>query len=150
MKKFVAVLIVILSMVSCSSDETNSKVSSSYYGRWNLSKYTTTFVLAIYVYGEPQWQEFYDFNQDNTFVKTRIQNNKKTTASGTFSIITIQNETHFVLNYANKSDIIGSCSGDLSEDLYLNNEGSLVSTWQNCDGPGMEYTQFNSFCGTVD
>jgi len=43
------------------------------------------------------------------------------------------------LTYENDSEIIGSCYGNLKEELYFKANNSLSSTWQNCDGPGLEY-----------
>ncbi len=140
MKKFASIFMLMLSIVSCSNDDADSRNSSSYYGKWELTKYTTTFILAIYVAGEPQWKEFYDFKSDDTFVKTRIRNGITTTASGTFKTTLIQNQTHLQLTYNAESDIIGSCTGKLNEELFIK-EGTLISTWQNCDGPGFEYSK---------
>jgi hypothetical protein len=139
MKKFGVIFMLLLSLVSCSSNDAESSRTPNYYGKWKLVKTTASFTLAIYIMGEPQWQEYYDFKTDGTFVKTKIQNNVTTTASGTFGIVKIQNETHFALTYPVASDIVGSCYGNLSEDLFVKPDGTLASTWQNCDGPGLIY-----------
>ena len=44
-----------------------------------------------------------------------------------------------VLTYAAASPIIGACTTEPKETLALKNDDTLVSTWQNCDGPGLEY-----------
>lgn len=88
---------------------------------------------------EMDWQESYVFNANRTFVKTRIQDNITTTASGTFSISKTSNETHFELTYSKSSTLAGSCYGNLKEELFINSNNLLVSTWQNCDGPGLVY-----------
>ena len=139
MKKFATVFIIMLSIVSCSSDDATSKNALGYYGKWKLTTYTTSFVLAIYIPGEPQWQEYYDFKTDNTFLKTRIINGITTTASGTFLATKNNDQTNLKLTYSETSDIIGSCLGNLTEELILDNRGVLFSTWRNCDGPGFEY-----------
>ncbi|SHH49118.1 hypothetical protein [Flavobacterium defluvii] len=139
MKKITAVFILMFSILSCSNDDSDSRNYSAYYGKWKLTSITGSFIQAIYIVGEPQYQEFYDFKRDNTFVKTRTQNGVTTTASGTFSIVEIQKKPHFQLTYASTSTIIGSCTGNLSEELFINDAGDLTSTWRNCDGPDLVY-----------
>jgi hypothetical protein len=43
------------------------------------------------------------------------------------------------LTYSIDSDIIGSCSSELKEELNFQSENVLLSTWQQCDGPGLKY-----------
>ncbi|QOG01051.1 hypothetical protein [Flavobacterium sp. MDT1-60] len=43
------------------------------------------------------------------------------------------------MTYKEDNDIIGSCFGGLSEDLYVNSDGLLTSTWRMFDGPGLFY-----------
>ncbi|UUF13159.1 MULTISPECIES: hypothetical protein [Flavobacterium] len=139
MKKFASIFILMLSIVSCSSDNADSRSSFTYYGKWKLTRSTGSFVEAIYIIGKPQYLEYYDFKKDNTFIKTRTKDGVTTTASGTFSITEIQNQKHFILTYTSTSDIIESCTGNLSEELFINEAQELISTWQNCDGPTLVY-----------
>jgi hypothetical protein len=60
--------------------------------------------------------------------------------TGTYKITIIPK---LILNLlSSQSDIIGSCYGNL-EELYFDTADVLVSTWQNCDGPRLEYRKQN-------
>jgi hypothetical protein len=142
MKKITIILMLTSILISCSNNNANSS-QPSYYGKWKLVKMTGKVIPAIHTIGEPQWQEFYVFNTNKTFTKTRIKDKVTTTASGTFKIINIQDETNLELSYTENSDIIGSCYGNQKEDLFMNSDNLLSSTWQNCDGPGLIYEKTN-------
>jgi hypothetical protein len=49
------------------------------------------------------------------------------------------NRTVLLFTYSINSDIIGSCSSELKEELNFLSENVLLSTWQQCDGPGLKY-----------
>ena len=128
-----------LSLISCSNEDTNPPLVLDYYGKWQLTEMSGSVINSVTTGPKMYWQEFYVFNTDGTFVKTRIKDNTTTTASGTFSVVTILDETHLELTYSESSVLVGSCYGNLKEDLFINNNNLLVSTWQNCDGPGLVY-----------
>lgn len=138
MKKITIILILASILVSCSNNNANT-ARISYYGKWKLIKMTGRFIPAIHIIGEPEWQEFYVFNTDKTFTKTRIKDKVTTTVSGTFEIINIEKESLLKLSFTENNDIIGSCYGNQKEELFLNSDNLLSSTWQNCDGPGLIY-----------
>lgn len=98
----------------------------------NMSNSTTTGTNMA-------WQEYYVFNEDNTFVKVRTQTGKETQAAGTYSVLTVNEENQLVLTYTTESDLIGSCTGSLSESLWLKSPGKMSSNWLQCDGPGLDY-----------
>lgn len=126
-----------LSLISCSSDDANP--SLAYYGKWQLIEMSGSIARSVTTGSEMDWQESYTFNTNGKFVKTRIKNNTTTTVSGTFSISKTSNETHLELTYSESSTLVGSCYGNLKEELFINSNNLLVSTWQNCDGPGLVY-----------
>ncbi|EJL59210.1 hypothetical protein [Flavobacterium sp. CF136] len=139
MKKFGITFILMLSLISCSNEDANSSLVSDYKGKWQLIEMSGSTINSVTTGSEMSWQESYVFNTNRTFVKTRIKDNTTTTASGTFSVVTILDETHLELTYSESSTLVGSCYGNLKEDLFINNNNLLVSTWQNCDGPGLVY-----------
>ena len=128
-----------LSLISCSNEDTNPPLVLDYYGKWQLTEMSGSVINSVTTGPKMYWQEFYVFNTDGTFVKTRIKDNTTTTASGTFSVVKTSDETHLELTYSESSVLVGSCYGNLKEDLFINNNNLLVSTWQNCDGPGLVY-----------
>lgn len=137
MKKITITFILMLSLISCSSDDANP--SLAYYGKWQLIEMSGSIARSVTTGSEMDWQESYTFNTNGKFVKTRIKNNTTTTVSGTFSISKTSNETHLELTYSESSTLVGSCYGNLKEELFINSNNLLVSTWQNCDGPGLVY-----------
>ncbi len=95
---------------------------------------------------EMAWQEFYVFRSDSTFSKTRITDGLKLLGEGTFTMVDDSNESGLLLNYTSETvdQIVGNCSGDNSEYLYLDSGGdTLLSSWWACDGPGLFYRRQN-------
>jgi len=90
-----------------------------------------------------EWQEFYLFKNDGTFTKSRVRNEVKTTFSGTYTIKNSPNTRYLELTYPKDSELIGSCYGNLKEELYFSASTTLSSTWRNCDGPGLDYEKVN-------
>lgn len=139
MKKIGAVFMLILSLISCSGDDAKPSLALDYYGKWQLIEMSGSIMNSVKTGSEMGWQEFYTFDANGKFVKTRIKDNTTTTASGTFSVVKTSDETHFELTYSESSTLVGSCYGNLKEEFFINNNNLLVSTWQNCDGPRLVY-----------
>ncbi|MDZ7692129.1 MAG: hypothetical protein U5K69_13525 [Balneolaceae bacterium] len=85
------------------------------------------------------WQEYYLLYKDNSFLKSREQNGEKTQANGTYQIINKSDEKYLVLTYRSEHNIIGNCSSRAEENLVLDSKNKIISTWQSCDGPRLEY-----------
>lgn len=139
MKKIGILLILIITLVSCSSDEAVATGDVDYFGNWELTKMSSAFTPAISFSNALEWKESYDFNENGTFTKTRLRDNKSITVSGTYVVTKTPNEIQFELTYEKDNDIIGSCSAEPKEILFINSSKKLFSTWQNCDGPELEY-----------
>lgn len=89
---------------------------------------------------EMEWQETYRFAEDGTFTKTRTANGETLFGSGRFDLAEANNEQLVELAYSEANAIVGSCFGQESETLILDdNKARLRSTWQACDGPGLIY-----------
>lgn len=86
-----------------------------------------------------EWQETYTFRTDGTFQKSRDRNGVITEASGTYNLINSSGNWFLKLFFDGDSEIIGSCYIGLKEEMYFQSENTFVSTWQNCDGPGLKY-----------
>lgn len=68
---------------------------------------------------------------------------------GLIRTINIENQLFIELNFNEDPGIISNCTGDLKEVLIIfEEENKLVSTWNACDGPGLEYQRGMEFCGT--
>jgi len=131
MKKIGLLLILLISLVSCSNDnsESNAVTNSGYYGKWvRVANPAANSIGSL----EP----YYVFNEDKTFVKTIPNNN--VSFSGTFEIIKNDTGTHFLLTYPSKNDWISTCiSGTLEEAFTLNDSGNLVDQAGMCDRYGI-------------
>ncbi|HEX9153114.1 MAG TPA: hypothetical protein VF842_13570 [Flavobacterium sp.] len=137
MKHF-AILAFLSFFNSCSKDAVAAD-SAGYYGKWTLIKMSGTLSNSETTGAAMEWHEFYLLNSDGTFTKSRERNAIKTTISGTYTASNHSDGIYLELTYPNDSEIIGSCYGNLKEELYITEDTTLSNTWKNCDGPGLEY-----------
>lgn len=132
MNKIGLLLVLFVSLVSCSKDHEDEKVSvnSEYYGKWVRASNPAYNSI-------PTLEPYYVFKENKTFVKT-IPNEKNASFSGTFEIVKDDKGTYFVLTYPSKNDWISTCiSGTLMEAFTLNEYGNLVDQAGMCDRYGL-------------
>lgn len=137
MKSLVQYLFIILLFSSCVDDVEN--VEEQFPQQWNLVRMTGSDGLGYKTGPHLEWREFYLLKADGTFLKSRLEDGIKTSATGTFTILESEEETTLVLTYEEPSDIIGSCSPELQETLLFLSNSILIGTWPACDGPALEY-----------
>ena len=145
------IIILVLGIIanSCSKNDDESKVEPldlsvmEYPQRWDLFQMSTGMLANSEVTGDAmEYQEYYIFNDDNTFSKTRIQNQEEITEKGYFSISELDNRQAFRLKFNQENELIGNCSMEPVEFLYLDDDNkTLLSNWWACDGPGLFYAQ---------
>ncbi len=128
----------LLFLSSCNKDFDKS-IYQDYQGLWVLVKISGNTPDSETTGQEMGWQESYKFNNDGTFSKSREQNGTVTESAGTYSAVKSEEGKRLELTFASKSDIIGSCLGDQKEVLLLQSSTVMTSTWNQCDGPGLEY-----------
>lgn len=139
MKKIGLLIVMIFSLVSCSSDNDDNKPTESYHGKWILTRMGSSNPAANSI-DILEWEESYTFNSNKTFSKKRKKDGKITTISGSYSVVETTEQTQFELVYTKESDIISSCTSKTKENLYIiNNIGNLYGTWSICDGPMLVY-----------
>lgn len=90
-----------------------------------------------------QWREFYLLREDGSFLKSRLDDGVKTSATGTFTFEETEEYTRLILTYEAPNEIIGNCDDNLQETLLLLGSNLLIGTWSACDGPGLEYRRAN-------
>jgi hypothetical protein len=119
-----------------------------YTGKWELVKMTGSLEGSEYTGLDMDWQETYIINEDETFTKTRVRGDSTIVASGTYTYseegLLEESELDLItyIKFSHNTDnaIIGSCGfQSLTEYLYFNSNNKLISTWNACDGPGLEY-----------
>jgi hypothetical protein len=57
--------------------------------------------------------------------------------SGTYSFN--EDPRRLELTCGEESQVIGSCQSDLKENLFFSSNDVLLSTWNQCDGPNLDY-----------
>lgn len=148
MKSAIITLLVLASLYSCTKESDEVAETFEYTGEWELVKMTGSANGSVYTGADMAWQETYIINDDETFTKTRVTEDTTIIVSGTYSFaedgLLDESESN-VLRYINfihdtKNNITGSCySKSSTENLYFNADNKLISTWEACDGPGLEY-----------
>lgn len=133
------ILVAFLTVFSSCSKDTVAMDSTDYYGKWTLVAMSGSIPNSEVTGAAMEWQEFYLFNTNETFTRSRERNGIKTIISGTYTTTTQSDGIYFELIYPNDSELIGSCYGNQKEVLYLTPNNSLSNTWKSCDGPGLEY-----------
>ncbi|UGU17292.1 hypothetical protein LS482_05325 [Sinomicrobium kalidii] len=134
-------------LLSCSNDDDSNPVVDNpllnhpYPQEWKLFKMKGNTEDSETTGEKMEWQETYILNPDSTFTKTRVTENETLTGNGTFMITENEHGTVLLLTFENENNpVIGTCYGDNKERLTQNAaEGILVSSWENCDGPGLFY-----------
>lgn len=126
MKKIGLLIVMFISLVSCSNDDSNDKLKSkaiNNYGKW------------VSIQNDATWNDEYLFKEDGTFTRTKTINSATTNLSGTFEIFEREGRTNFQLTYSAPSNLIYSCStgfGGKSELLYIL-DGNLENSASMCD-----------------
>lgn len=146
MKSQLLFLLSILFLSSCSNNseqlETQDLSIEKYPQKWSLYKSTGSIPGSETTGNDMEYQEFYIFKADNTFLKTRSADDDQITAEGSYVIQVNDNEVAFLLEFSEESILIGNCSGNKEEYLYLDSaKTTLLSSWWSCDGPGLFYKQ---------
>lgn len=109
--------------------------------KWELVRMTGSFVNSETTGDEMEWQEYYIFSPDGTFLKSRTIDGLTVEAWGTFEVVEYDNDDmdYLELVYTSGQELIGSCNGDRTEILVYRSEKTISNTWQACDGPGLDY-----------
>ena len=90
---------------------------------------------------EMEWQEYYTFSPEGTFIKSRTVDEVVYEATGNFEVIEFDNDpNHYLeLTYQTGNALVGNCTGDDKELLMYRNSTMISSLWMACDGPGLAY-----------
>ncbi len=140
MIKLIVFSIAGLVLLSCNEEEKFNK--EQYPQKWQLVKTIGNVPNSETIGEDMEWQEFYVFNTDGTFTKSRDRKGILNTASGNFEFSNVPPDGDFFeLTFNTGNNIIGGCYAKPCETLWQQSPSKLVSTWLNCDGPGLEYTR---------
>lgn len=143
MRKLFGILMLSIFFLSCSvEDYTEDDISLQYTAqKWKLVRMTGSFINSETTGDQMDWQEYYMFNPDGTFSKSRSREGVITEAKGTFEVMEYDNDDadYLELVYKNGQELIGSCNGDGTEVLVYRSVKAISNTWNACDGPGLDY-----------
>ncbi|MCB7479632.1 hypothetical protein LGQ90_00005 [Gramella sp. ASW11-100T] len=113
-----------------------------YPQKWQLFKMSSSMPGSEITGEDMEYQEYYLFKKNNTFIKTRIEDGIEISFEGSFSIVNQNNEQGFLLEFNEENRLIGNCSNKPEEYLYLDKDNEiLLNNWWACDGPGLFYEQ---------
>jgi len=149
MKNLLLLFATIVAFYSCAKESEDVTETIKYAGNWELIKMTGNVEGSETTGSDMEWQETYIINENKTFTKIRIQGDSTKTVSGIYEFSeegvldeTASKEvTYIEFIHDTTSEIIGSCqsSDNAKEYLYFTSKNKLKSTWESCDGPGLEY-----------
>ncbi len=125
-------------LTSCNKDSDKS-LYEDYQGSWVLVKMSGNTPNSETMDPAMAWQETYLFKSNGTFLKSRKKDGEIIDSKGTFTVLKSEEGTMLELTHSLESEIIGSCLGNLKEVLFLESKEVLISTWNQCDGPGLVY-----------
>ncbi len=128
--------------ISCSNnEEENIPVLDVNSQKWELVKMTGSFTGTETTGADMEWQEYYIFNSNATFIKSRDIGGEVKEASGTYITETFNEQEYLELTYSKGKELIASCSGNDKEQLFFSKGDVLKGNWNICDGPELEYKQ---------
>ncbi|UII74583.1 hypothetical protein LV716_09910 [Flagellimonas sp. HMM57] len=143
MKVFKLLLFFFTVISSCNTNDSNGDEDvqvplKSEAQKWELVKMTGSMVNSETIGDAMEWQEYYLFNPDGSFIKEREREGSITKATGTYELMAQEEERYFELTYKTGTTLIANCSNNDKEILVFNGD-ALYATWNACDGPGLEY-----------
>ncbi|RKR15116.1 hypothetical protein CLV91_1198 [Maribacter vaceletii] len=142
MKSLIKYLFFTVLVTSCSNkEEVKEPTLDVNSEKWELVKTTGNFMGSETTGEDMEWQEYYIFNSDATFFKSRDWDNAVKEASGKYAKEVLDGQEYLELVYSSGEELIGNCTGDNKEQLFYKKGDVLRGNWGNCDGPILEYKQ---------
>ncbi|SNR55852.1 hypothetical protein SAMN04488009_2406 [Maribacter sedimenticola] len=144
MGKFAAFTLVLLLLISCSSEDDFGLESTQFVfseQKWELVKMTESWANTETTGSDMAWQEYYIFTPEGTFLKSRTVDEVNTIAEGTFEVMEFEDDdAHYLeLTFTTGNGLAANCTGDDKELLMYRTSSMISSLWMACDGPGLDY-----------
>ncbi|SKB31075.1 hypothetical protein [Maribacter arcticus] len=141
MRKLAAFALVLF---SCSNEDDFGLESTQFVfseQKWELIQMTGNYKGSKTTGDDMAWQEYYVLNPAGTFEKSRTRDEVVTVANGTFEVVEFENDTehYLLLTFESGEELVGNCGDGLNELLVYKSATKISSTWQACDGPGLDY-----------
>ncbi|WP_299434018.1 hypothetical protein [uncultured Maribacter sp.] len=135
------VLLMVLATSCSSKDDVKEPTLDVNSEKWELVKMISSGKGIETTGQDMEWQEYYIFNSNATFIKSRVQDGQTIEASGKYVKDSLGGEEFLELKYINGVELIANCTGTKVELLYYKKGGVLRGVWSACDGPELEYEQ---------
>lgn len=135
MKKSILISIFVCALISCSKEFDYDKFPQ----QWKLVKMTGQIQGSGTTGADMAWQESILLDTNGTFTKSLERNDQTTVESGTFEFKDLADGKFLVLTYKSINSMVESCTAGLDETIWVRSEKTMQGTWQECDGPGLEY-----------
>lgn len=145
MKTSYGIFLSALFLFVCCVDTDDEILTDSVFGKWKLVRMSASLIGSESTGDNMDWQEFYIFNTDSTFFRSQTKNGATIEENGIFSSKVLVNDRPYLsLNYPKDRKLAGSCYGNDKEELVFSLKDVLSSTWQACDGPGLDYQKVSN------
>ncbi|WP_405384476.1 hypothetical protein [Maribacter sp. LLG6340-A2] len=144
MKKLAVFSFVFFMLVSCSNEDDFGLESTQFVfseQKWELVKMTGSIADSETTGNEMEWQEYYIFSPEGTFLKSRTVDEVVYEATGSFEVVEYDEDpNHYLeLTFNTGEELSGNCTGDDKELLMYRTSTTISSLWMACDGPGLDY-----------
>lgn len=143
MQKPLLTLLVIMLVFGCTNDDLVLKDRDLQFSsqKWKLVQMTGSVANSLTEGDDMEWQEYYIFNPDGTFIKSRERDGSLLEATGSFEMVEFDNDDadYLKLLFETGGELAGGCYGYGTETLQYISADKLQNTWMACDGPGLLY-----------
>ena len=142
MKHLLAVVLITVCF-SCTTDDVEEKRNQfklkNSPQKWELTAITSYWPASAPLTGDNlEWQEFYIFHPDSTFLKSReYKDGTNSQATGSYTVNDSSGETYIDLLFTTGEELRASCS--VEERISIRRNLLLNGSWVPCDGPSFEY-----------
>ncbi|WP_324025114.1 hypothetical protein QSV08_18145 [Maribacter sp. BPC-D8] len=145
MKRYALLFLFLVFLTSCANDDDFGLESTQFVfseQKWELTQMSGSFQNSETTGEEMEWQEYYIFSPEGTFVKSRTIGDELVEATGSFEVVEYENDlNHYLeLTFETGNELAGNCTGDDKELLMYRNSTMISSLWMACDGPGLDYS----------
>ena len=106
---------------------------------WQLIEMTAGMVAPSNQEAELSMSQTYVFGQDMSFNKQQTNDESTLKGYGTYTTKETSEGFFYMLKYTDGLQIVGSCTGQDNEELFLREDGKLQNSWMMCDGPLLVY-----------
>ena len=145
MRNYVIYILLIVTLASCASDDDYGLASTQFVfseQKWVLTQMSGSFQNSETKGEDTEWQEYYIFSPEGTFVKSRTVQEEVMEATGSIEVLEYDDDpNHYLeLTFETGKELAGNCTGDNKEILIYRSSTEISSLWMACDGPGLDYT----------